>query len=75
MIKVWCVKHNSGWCAAKQNRKFSDRAFSVPTKCGYFVALPWGCEEREPTCLDCLEILEPAAARPVGSPSHPEVKP
>lgn len=60
--KVWCVKHNSGWCAAKPNRKWDERQFNVATKCGYFIALPWGCKFGEPTCLECLEILDAAEA-------------
>ncbi|HJU06580.1 MAG TPA: hypothetical protein VJ692_15640 [Nitrospiraceae bacterium] len=59
--RVWCVKHRSGWCASKTNRPWDERSFSVPTACGYFITLPLGKSFRDPTCLECLEVLEPAA--------------
>lgn len=28
MVSVWCVKHRDGWCAAKPNRPWDERALS-----------------------------------------------
>jgi hypothetical protein len=55
---VWCVQHGSGWCAAKPNEQWDERSFSVPTQCGYFIRLPLGCKKGEPTCLECLAVLD-----------------
>ena len=57
-ISVWCVKHRDGWCAAKHNHQWDERLFNVPTKCGYFITLPLGSKKGEPTCPECLDILE-----------------
>jgi hypothetical protein len=62
MQSVWCAKHRDGWCAAKTNEPWDERAFNVPTMCGYFVTLPIGCKKGEPTCLECLEILDQRTA-------------
>lgn len=55
----WCVKSREGWCAVKRNKKPSESAFSVPTRCGYEINLPFGVEERVPTCPDCVRLLLP----------------
>ena len=55
---VWCVKHNSGWCAAHPNRKWNEANFNVKTKCGHVVVLPIGRRKGRPTCLDCLQALK-----------------
>jgi hypothetical protein len=51
---VWCVRHKDGWCATKRNRKPGEGRDSVETRCNHFVTLPWGYEQREPTCEECL---------------------
>lgn len=53
---MWCVKHRDGWCAAKPNKRFAEAATSIATKCGYWIALPWGCELRFPTCEECQAV-------------------
>lgn len=70
---MWCVawiprskdglsvlSHTDVWCAClrqpkKHPKKYRD---SIATKCGYYVTLPIGIEDREPTCEDCLEKLK-----------------
>lgn len=61
-ISVWCVKHRDGWCAAKPNRPWDERAFNIGTRCGYVIVLPLGSKKGEPTCLECCEVLEHAHA-------------
>lgn len=57
-MKVWCVRHRDGWCAAsRQSRKPAEGTNSVPTKCKHFVILPGGIDRRVPTCEECLEVL------------------
>lgn len=56
--EVWCVRHRSGWCAAKENRRLRDMADSVPTLCGHVVVLPYGYDERDPTCDECYAIIQ-----------------
>jgi hypothetical protein len=51
--QVWCVRHNDGWCACKENKNPGDRAWSVETKCNMFVTLPLGVSKRLPTCPEC----------------------
>ena len=51
--KVWCVQHRAGWCATKDGKKPAETENNVPTRCGFFVVLPWGFERRVPTCTDC----------------------
>lgn len=49
------VRHRGGWCATRRKRaRYSD---SVPTVCGFYVALPWGVERREPDCQECVQRL------------------
>ena len=65
---VVCVRSRDGWCALRDKRKtaYSD---SVETRCGMFVALPWGIERRQPDCPDCKKAdnekadLPPTGAR------------
>lgn len=56
-MRVWCVKHRDGWCAAKPNRTFGEDAENVATKCNHYVTFPLGCEKREPTCDECRTLL------------------
>lgn len=49
---VMCVRHRTGWCALRDQRRTAYRD-SMETKCGYVVTLPWGIERREPDCADC----------------------
>jgi hypothetical protein len=60
MTAVWCVKHRDGYCAIRTGKPFKEGKDQVFTKCQHWIIFPWGCEEREPTCLECLEILETA---------------
>jgi hypothetical protein len=54
MSKTWCVMaRDKKWCATKSGERPVDTATSVPTRCGFFVILPWGIERRNPTCVDC----------------------
>lgn len=66
MTSVWCVKHNSGWCAADPNRAWDDARFNVRTKCGHFIVLPLGGQKGRPTCLECLKALELTADQRAG---------
>jgi hypothetical protein len=53
---VWCVEARDGmWCAVKGNRKPEEGAFSVATRCGMHITLPWGIERTIPTCPACRE--------------------
>ena len=53
---VWCVKARNGrWCAVKGNRKPDEGVFSVATRCGMHITLPWGIERCMPTCPACQE--------------------
>ena len=57
--KRWCVRHRNGWCAALEEGALpEDMADNVDTLCGMVVVLPFGFEEREPTCSECLKIME-----------------
>ena len=56
-MKVWCVRHEDGWCAIEGNQERSAEDLHIPTECGYIVTVPFGCERREPTCPECLEVL------------------
>ena len=56
--KRWCVawKDELGlrrWCATKTGRPHKAEAWSVKTRCGFFVHLPIGSELRVPTCGLC----------------------
>jgi hypothetical protein len=53
----WCVLSRDGWCLTKHNRKPAEGADAVPTACGWFVVLPGGFDQREPTCRDCVAFL------------------
>lgn len=57
-MSVWCVRHKDGWCATKPNRKYRESAWCVPTRCGYYVHLPYGIAKREPTCPDCIKAAK-----------------
>jgi hypothetical protein len=57
-MNIWCVKHRESWCACKINRKPNEAGFNVPTKCAHFVVMPLGIAKREPTCLECVEVLK-----------------
>lgn len=52
-VKVWCVQHRTGWCAARRNVKPKEGVNSVPTLCGFHITLPWGFKQRTPTCKEC----------------------
>lgn len=52
-----CVMDRHGiWCAAVGEP--SETASSVETRCGGFIVLPHGKENRKPTCQFCREALD-----------------
>jgi hypothetical protein len=53
---VWCVRHQDGWCACESEPKEGEN--NVPTLCDHFIWLPGGFEKREPTCPECLKVLQ-----------------
>ncbi len=55
--KVWCVKAQDGWHAAKPNRAWPGEQTNVATKCGSVIVLPIGCERRFTTCKDCAAAI------------------
>lgn len=63
IMKTWCVKNVDGWCATATGRPFKEAACNVRTRCKFFISLPWGCEEREPTCPECLAALRKTKKR------------
>jgi len=54
----WCVQHNDGWCACKENENPGDDVWNEPTLCEHFIALPHGIRKRKPTCPDCLNLID-----------------
>jgi len=58
-MKVWCVRHRSGWCAIKNGQRAADDAVNVKTKCRHVVVFHFGCEVRVPTCPECLASMRP----------------
>lgn len=52
-MKVWCVKHNDGWCAIKENYLPKEGETNIPTACGQYIVLPYAFEQREPDCRGC----------------------
>jgi hypothetical protein len=59
---VWCVKHRDGWCATKDNHEPAEGTCNVPTRCGYWVTLPGGYDQRQPDCPDCILLGDPPSA-------------
>lgn len=72
-IEVWCVgwrlefagtgvavhldpRHRS-WCAIAAGKPFAEGLLCVPTLCEESIGFPLGCEERTPTCSECLKRL------------------
>ncbi len=54
----WCVQDNKGvWCACASNRKVSQSSDNVETLCGEYIVLPYGIENRIPTCPKCINII------------------
>ena len=62
-MKVWCVRHKTGWCAVLGNVKPDASAASVATLCAYFVMLPIGIAKRMPDCPGCRSVLTGAAMK------------
>lgn len=62
MAKVWCVQHRDGWCAINTGKPFKDGKDQVYTKCRHWIIFPWGKEQCEPTCFECIEAIEPTKA-------------
>jgi len=58
----WLVKSRDGWCATKTGMRPADDSTSVPTLCGH-VILPYGYEQGEPDCFDCMAALKAREAR------------
>lgn len=56
-----CVASRERWCICKDQETKSETE-SVPTLCGYFIALPWGIERHESTCPECIEKLNTKGA-------------
>jgi hypothetical protein len=51
----WCILSRDGWCGAKGGKRPATTENNVETRCGMWVAQPWGIERREPTCPDCIK--------------------
>ena len=51
----WCVQSLDGWCGVQGGRRPAMGENNVETRCGMWVAMPWGIERREPTCPDCIK--------------------
>lgn len=56
--KKMCVQHRDGWCVAKNENECLEENDNIETLCHHFIILPWGFKKRNPTCPDCLKILE-----------------
>jgi len=58
-MKAFCVQHREGWCAVAEGAGMpGEMADNVETLCGMVIVLPFGMEEREPTCEECKAKLE-----------------
>lgn len=58
-MKLWCAKHNDGWCALYvQSKQYRD---NLHTRCHHVITLALDIQHREPTCPDCLH---PPALKP-----------
>jgi hypothetical protein len=58
----WLVQHRDGWCATKTGMRPAGAAESVPTLCGHVIVLPWGYDQGEPDCPECLAAIQTKAA-------------
>lgn len=47
----WAVRGRDGWHYSRPNRPHRQDAANVGTACGYFIVLPYGCEQR--VVVDC----------------------
>ena len=65
--KPWCVQYSErhiqggrteGWCLVAGNYEPNEGANNVPTTCGLFVILPGNFERRQPTCAECVDLLD-----------------
>ncbi len=57
-MKRWCVKARDGWHFAVPNKPWPDGENNIKTACGSVVILPYGCENRDTTCKDCLDAAK-----------------
>lgn len=58
-VQYWTDKTRTSkaWCALEPGQAPSPKADRDPTACGYVIMLRIGCEEREPTCVECQKML------------------
>jgi hypothetical protein len=51
-MKLWCARHNGGWCALYvQSKQYQD---NLHTLCHHVIVLALDIQRREPTCPACL---------------------
>jgi hypothetical protein len=64
-VTCWCVRHNDGWCACKEDKEPDEGATNVETKCDMFIVIPLETAERIPTCPECLAVRHQDIGGPI----------